>query len=319
VDVKFAIDDPGYPERLRALPNPPRVLSSTAPLEAQARVVAIVGSRRAADASLTFAYDLAFELAKAGIVVISGGAVGIDAAAHRGAMAAGGATWVVCPTGRNHVYPPQNRKLFEDIGASSQGRVLWPFPDAQARTSDSFLYRNGILAALSETLVVVQARLQSGSRNAVAWARALDRPVWAMTAAPWMDEFRGSTTEIEQGRARPLCSARQLLRELGVRVPVRELTHRTAREDNLIQAEAPLKRALVRIPKPPQKAPPNASWTPEEKALFSVLCTTPRHIDQIVAEAGLSIPPAATALLTLALKNVVVEGPNGFYRRKSAS
>jgi DNA processing protein len=310
--VKLEFDHPAYPQRLRALPNPPRVLTTSGPLDAR-RAIAIVGSRRAMADSLAFAHDLAFQLAKAGVVVVSGGAIGVDGAAHRGALAAGGITWVVSPTGKNHLYPPRHRELFEAVARSDQSRMIWPFPDDQKEIPGAFLYRNGVLAALSETLVVVQARLQSGSRNAVSWARDLGRPVWAMTAFPWVKEFAGSSAEIEHGRAKALCSPAQLLRALGLGPPV------GSPQLPLCSPETARARPAARIPTPPPIPPDTGSWTADENLVFSNLWTDPMHMDQIVEATGLAVPPAATALLTLALKDVVVEGPDGFFRRRTAS
>ncbi len=306
--VKLELNDSEYPRPLLQLPNPPRVVTTSGPLRAS-RTVAIVGSRQATKESLDFAHDLAFQLAHAGVVVVSGGAVGIDGAAHRGALAAGGVTWVVSPTGKNHIYPPRHRALFDEVAASDDSRMIWPFPDDHDKTTDSFLYRNGVLAALSETLVVVQARFQSGSRNAAAWARDLGRPVWAMTAAPWMSDFCGSSSEIELDRARPLCSPAQLLRALGLR------EHVTAPQLTLHDRKSGCASPTARILKDRSKHPDTTSWTAEEILVFSTLCTNSMHKDQISESTCLSVPLAATALLTLALKDVVVENPNGFFSR----
>lgn len=308
--MQLHLQDPEYPTALRSLPNPPEVLTTSGRLESQ-RAVAIVGSRAASEASSKFAYELAFKLAKAGIIVVSGGALGIDAAAHRGAIAAGGATWVVSPTGKNRVYPPQHRELFAEIAQSERSRMLWSFADDQSQTRETLRYRNGVLAALTETLVVVQARFQSGSRNAAAWARAMNRPVWAVTAAPWMSEFSGSLCEIERATARPLCSAAQLFQALEVPIPEDRLP---GEAQQAIQTSLALKKAHLSRP---TELPPNDGWSSEEKSIFSRLLAKPIHIDEIAARAGLPAGPAITALLTLSLKNVVVEGPDGFFRRRS--
>ncbi len=308
--MRYELAHPDYPGVLRELPNPPAALTTSGPL-APRRAIAIVGSRRASDEARAFAHDLAFQLASAGLVVVSGGAVGIDAAAHRGALAAGGATWVVSPTGRHRVYPAEHRTLFAEIASSEDSRMIWPFDDDARGSRQDLLYRNGILAALSEALVVVQAHYQSGSRNACGWARDLGRPVWAVTAAPWMLSFCGSSMDIELGLARPLCSARQLLLALGLAAPM-------ARQLALPLARTGRARANVRIPETPPEAPRAEGWTKEENIVYSTLSTTPRHVDQIVDGTGLQVPPVATALLTLSLKDVVVEGPDGFFRRRLA-
>lgn len=309
--MQFKLDQPDYPKLLRQLPNPPPVLTTSGSLDLTRRAVAIVGSRRATPGSLAFAHGLAFGLAKAGVIVVSGGAVGVDGAAHRGALDAGGVTWVVSPTGKDHHYPPEHRDLFDEVASSATSRMIWPFADDHANTRDSFLYRNGILAALSETLVVIQAHVKSGSRNAVSWASEMGRPVWAVTACPWMLEFGGTAEEIELGRARPLCSAAQLMRALG-------LASGRSRQLRLPYQKSAPARPAARIPAAPPEPLDTTSWTPEEILIHSELWTDPMHMDQIIEATGLPVPLAATALLTLALKDVVVEGPNGFFRRRSA-
>ena len=308
--VKLKKDDLLYPKALFELANPPAVLTTSGPLEPR-RAVAIVGSREATPDAAAFAHDLAFQLAKAGILVVSGGATGIDAAAHRGAIAAGGATWVVSPTGKNKLYPPEHAELFETIAGSADSRMLWPFPDDQGVRPETFLYRNGVLAALSETLVVVQARYQSGSRNATTWARSLGRTVWAMTAAPWMAAFCGGSMEIEQELARPLCSSRQLFTAMGLGEPA------VPPQLSLAFENGPRTKRRRRNLQTPPEPPETGSWTSEERTVFSATSMDPVHIDRIIDQTGLQVPPVVTALLTLRLKDVVVEGPDGFFRRKT--
>ena len=308
--MQIPITDPAYPIALRQLPNPPPRLTTSGPLW-RGRAVAIVGSRRAGPEALAFAYDLAFKLAEAGIIVISGGALGADGAAHRGALAAGGATWVVSPTGKDRVYPPQHRELFARVADSERSRMIWPFDDHEEATQPRLLYRNSVLAALSEAMVVVQAHFRSGSRNATNWARDLQRPVWAVTAAPWMTDFAGSLQEIEEERAKPLCSAAQLFRALKLGPPPGDV--RVEAEQPEKHGRAPFSRGSR---KPPRKPPATGSWTTQEKLVFSEVLMDPTSIDKIAARTGVPPGSAATALLTLALKDVVVEGPDRFFRRK---
>jgi DNA processing protein len=320
--VRLIIDTPGYPEALHQLPNPPRVLTTSGPLE-RGRAVAIVGAREACDEALTFAHGLAFQLARAGVVVISGGAVGIDGAAHRGALAAGGRTWVVSPTGQDRLFPPEHRALFDEIARSQHSRMLWPFADHAGHDKDRLKYRNGILTVLSEALVVVQARFKSGSRNAAAWARSLRRPVWAVAAAPWMDDFSGSLVEIEQETAKPLCSAEQLFRALdldrpAVPPPV-DLGTLVVGGPTTRTRNRKLERESVRVLEAPPKPLEMGSWSTEENSVFSKLLRKPIHRDQIVEETGLAAGSVSTALLTLSLKDVVVEGPEGFFRRRTVA
>lgn len=218
--MRFHRDEPSYPARLHQLPDPPRILTTTGPLDVTPRVVAIVGSRRAVQGSAAFAYTLAYALARAGVVVVSGGAFGVDAAAHRGALAAGGRTWAVLPCGRATCAPLENKRLFQAISMSPGGRLVFPLPDDRGTRKDGFRYRNGILTALADDVVVVQAHFASGSLNAAGWARSLRRRLWMVPAAPWMTSYCGTNAWLRLGYAKPVWSPTELLTTLvGRRVP----------------------------------------------------------------------------------------------------
>lgn len=274
--------DPGYPARLRELAEPPASITIEGGPLVAARAVAVVGSREATCDALAFARDLGGTLARAGAVVVSGGAAGVDAAAHEGALHASGRTWAVAGTGRNHCFPSFHAALFERI-ASGPGAMIWPFaPDFRHRTG--FLLRNRVLVALADAVVVVQAGEQSGALHAASWARRLGRSLWVVPAPPWVADFAGSLALLEKG-ARPLTSTGLLLRSLGLDAG--------------------------------QAAPP-VHHSPDVLAALAAISTIPLHRDMIASRAGLAASAVGVALLTLALENVVVEDPPGFFRRTDA-
>lgn len=326
--TRYIFGTSDYPAALNELPNPPRLLTTSGPLDTTARAVAIVGARDAWAGSMELAYSLGFQLARAGVVVVSGGAVGVDGAAHRGALAAGGPTWVVCPTGRDRIFPLAHVDLFAAVERSTEGRLIWPFPDHESSCPRTWLYRNGVLAALSEVLVVVQAHHKSGSRNAVKWARELGRSVWAVPAMPFVGAFAGNIDELmrRDRPALPFYDARTFFRALGLGEPV----HAPSVDVTAFASDPPaVERRCVRLPRPRGSkvtaprggvgAPDTASWSNDEKLVFSATCEVPMHIDQITDRTGLTVPLVVTALLTLSLKDVVVEGPDGFFRRRNAA
>lgn len=275
--------DPGYPSRLRGTPGAPASITVRGgPLEAD-RVVAVVGSRKCTAMTERFARALARRLAADGVIVASGGAVGIDTAAHLGALAAGGRTWVVAPTGCERVFPEENAALFEAV-ARGPGAMLWPFAPAYSHRS-AFHARNRVLVALADAIVVVQAGEQSGALHAAACARRSGKPLWVVPPPPWaaVGDLEGSRRLLEQG-ARPLTSADAFV------------------------------RALARLPRPGPR-PRLPPLSPAESATWAVLSNEPLHLDHVVQRAGLSAQATAAALLTLSLENVVVEGPPGFFRR----
>ncbi len=179
--------DGGYPENLRTIHDRPPILFVSGGLTAQdARAVAVVGARRASPAGRAAAADLAGALARAGYVVVSGLAAGIDTAAHEAALAAGGRTVAVIGTGLRHSYPPENAALQRRIAA--EGAVVSQFwPDAPpSRTS--FPLRNAVMSGFALGTVVVEASFRSGARLQARLALAHGRPVFlwrALLDEPW--------------------------------------------------------------------------------------------------------------------------------------
>ena len=140
--------------------------------------IAIVGARASTPYGDTVASELASELAEAGTVIVSGGAVGIDAAAHRGALASDGATVAVMACGLDQLYPRSNDSLLRRIRTDQL--VVSEYPPGTTPTKFRFLTRNRLIAALSSATVIVKAAARSGAKNTVGWAQALGRPVLAV-------------------------------------------------------------------------------------------------------------------------------------------
>jgi DNA processing protein len=286
--------DARYPSRLRALQDAPASITVRGgPVEAT-HTVAIVGTRSPADEARAFTRALAAAVSGAGAVVVSGGAYGIDAAAHEGAMEGGGRTWVVAPTGHKRIYPDGHADLFDRVGRGP-GAMLWPFaPGHASRTA--FLIRNRVLVALADAVVVTQAGIPSGALHAAACAARWGKPLWVVPAAPWMATFAGSMRLLDRG-ARPLTSSEALLRALGLASPG--------------VATAPSA--------PPRFTTPSFTISPSESNVLNAILDTPLHPDAIASRAGESSRATTAALLTLALEDVVVEGPPGFFRRRKPS
>lgn len=170
----------GYPHSLTQLQEPPEAVHGVGDRRAlveleHAGTVTIVGSRRASDYGLRTAEELARDLAFAGITVVSGMAYGIDAAAHRGALAGGGCTLAVLGGGPDAVYPPSNRGLHREIAAS--GAVISEHPHGTETTKWSFPARNRIMAALSWLTIIVEAAEPSGTLITAGEAAKLGREV----------------------------------------------------------------------------------------------------------------------------------------------
>jgi DNA processing protein len=299
------------PPRLADLADPPAALYVRGELP-RGPCVAVVGTRRATPDALCFAKELAAELVRAGVSILSGGARGIDTAAHRGALAAGGTTLVMAPAGFAVPYPPENAALFRRVIAAGGGYAAL-VPDDQPATQAAFFRRNACLVALAHAVVVVQAGYRSGARNAAAQARHLGRPVFAVPFAPWRSKGRGCLAELRAGAA--LCEdAGDVLSELerlGCQlVPTARKKSRRRRVPGL---EAPHHAVLLEseVPMGQSGMARDSEELSAERRVLEALESGARHADQIAAEAGLSASTTQQVLLTLRLRGVLVCDPTG--------
>ena len=202
-----------YPQLLTEIVDPPTCLwtrGDRALLSATA--VAVIGARAASPEGLIAAGEIAFDLARAGIVVVSGLARGIDAAAHRGALDGGGKTIAVLGTGIDRSYPPEHDLLQEEIAAS--GLLLSEFPLGSPPEDWHFPKRNRIISGLSRAVVVVEARVKSGSLITARLAADQGRDVMAVPGTIVGGRNRGANALLRDG-AKLVESAVDILQELG--------------------------------------------------------------------------------------------------------
>jgi DNA processing protein len=277
------IVSPAYPGRLRRLPDARALLlvRGTAALLG-VRAVAIVGARAATAYGLAVARRLAFDLARAGLAVVSGLARGVDAAAHEGALEAGGATLAFQACGPERTYPAAHRALADRIAA--QGAVLTEFPVGTPPLAAYFPLRNRLISALAEAVVVVEGRERSGSL--VTARRAAEQGVDVLAVPGPLDSptSAGPHALIRDG-ARLVRDARDVLCEVGIEVP-----------------EAPA----------PARAP-----LPADPLLREILRTLRREpLTRDALAQRLARPPAALAapLLELELAGRLREDRNGTLR-----
>jgi len=174
----IALGDSGYPEALRQIPDPPLGIYRQGAYAFDRPGIAIVGTRRATLYGRTVARTLASECARSGFCVVSGLALGIDTAAHEGALAAGGRTVAVLGTGLDVAYPPENRELQRRIAES--GAVLSESPFGRPPTRWSFPLRNRVVSGLSDGVVVVESGFDGGAMITARMACEQGRPVFAV-------------------------------------------------------------------------------------------------------------------------------------------
>ncbi|MGZ8512244.1 MAG: DNA-processing protein DprA, partial [Candidatus Limnocylindria bacterium] len=178
------------------------------------RGVAIVGTRRASGYGLAVATEVADELARAGVVVVSGLALGIDGAAHRAAVAAGGRSIAVLPSPLDRVYPPRHRPLAREIVAAG-GALVTEVPTGATVGRPDFARRNRIIAGLSEAVVVTEAPDRSGALLTAAAATTIGRELYAVPGPIGAMGSRGCNRLIADHQATIVTSTAALLRQIG--------------------------------------------------------------------------------------------------------
>jgi len=315
-------DHPSYPTALYVLGKPDKLpptlyLRGTLPEQPP---VAVVGRRAASPNALAFTRHLVHGLAAADVSIWSGGAVGIDAAAHLAALEAGAPTVVVMGSGLDCPYPPEHVRLYERV-LDAGGALVSRLPDSFPPRPFNFLARNHVLAALTLATVVVEAGIRSGARSTAASARRLGRQLCVVPHAPWSDAGAGCAEELARG-ARAVTSAADVLAALGLPSPPR---NNSTSCPTALSGQARLffpadagepERALLHAVRQTAPSPVSELGT-FEQTVFGAIGHQPMHIDVICETVGAPLPAVVGALLTLTLQTVVVEGPAGCYRRSN--
>jgi DNA processing protein len=244
------LDDPAFPQLLREIGNPPSCLWTRGDLSLFTPVaIAVVGARAATRDGAEIAYQIAADLTRAGIVVVSGLARGVDAAAHSGALDAGGKTIAVLGTGIDRVYPAENKTLHERIATG--GLLITEFAPGAAPELFHFPQRNRIISGLSRAVVVVEAREKSGSLITARLAGDQGRDVMVVPGPTRSGQNRGGHALLRDG-AKLVESAVDILQELGLDrtgVPIHESvqTVEFTVDDIAQQLKIPAGEALARL------------------------------------------------------------------------
>ena len=278
-----------YPVRLRDLPDAPSSFRVVGELPDLTRAVAIVGTRRADEEALDFAHALAREAVLHGWVVVSGGAIGVDRAAHEGAVDGGGPTVVVLPTGLDAPYPVANRDLFER--ASRAGCLLTEVHDGAAPQPGRFLTRNRLIAALGGSTVVVQAPARSGALSTARVAKHLGRPVFAVPASPWDPRGSGSLRLLREG-ARICAGPGDVLSE-------------TALGGGGRAAESSIQN---------ENTHDFSNLTQAEQTILQALQGRARHAEDLCQRTGIPAFEVQRSILQLLVRGLIEEKPGGRYQ-----
>jgi DNA processing protein len=272
--------DEGYPRMLREIHDPPGVLFVRGKLLAQdALAVAIVGTRHATQYGLRQAEILAGSLARAGLTIVSGLARGIDAAAHRGALAAGGRTIAVLASGVLNVYPPEHKQLADEVIA--HGALMSESPPRFAPLSGAFPQRNRLISGLTLGTIVVEAPDRSGALITARLAAEQDREVFAVPGRVDLRTTRGCHRLIRDG-ATLVETADDVLEQLG------PLVQATPREDGQV-VHHPAELLLEE---------------PERKVLAAIDGEA-TQVDQIVVATDMTVAQVLSTLSVLEMRRLI--------------
>lgn len=287
----MTITDPSYPARLHALPNPPSLLFLHGDPELlDLAQLAIVGSRNPSTGGRRTAFEFAAELAANGLVVGSGLAQGIDAAAHEGALSVDGLTLAVTGTGLDRVYPARNRDLAHTVAMN--GLLVSEFPTGTPPLAGNFPRRNRILAGLSLGTLVVEAALQSGSLITARLAAENGREVFAIPGSIHNPLSRGCHALIRQG-AKLVETAEHVLEELAPLLP-------SIAPGRLEKPQTPVGQLEI---------------DPQHQTLLEAMGFDPVTTDQLVERTGFPVTEVSSMLLLLEMQGHVSSGAGGMFTR----
>jgi DNA processing protein len=288
--VLLPLNHPGYPVLLAQIPDPPPLLTVRGELgHLQRPWLAIVGSRKASAMGARAAGEFATAMVQAGLGVCSGLALGIDAAAHRAALASGGATCAVIATGQDLCYPRRHQHLARDIAA--QGTLVSEFSLGSQPLRERFPQRNRIISGLSLGVLVIEAAQRSGSLITARMALEQNREVFALPHSIYHPQGRGCNSLLHQG-ARLVASPEDILTELG----------------SLYQAQRELQLGV-------QLGVQRVSLTAAQQRVYDAIGFEPVSADALVLHCEHEVVELSAILMELLLKGLL-DMRDGLYMRR---
>lgn len=283
--------DPEYPELLKQIYDPPFVLYVKGELQPKDKnSVALVGSRMTTHYGIETARKLAYQLGYLGVTVVSGGARGIDTAAHQGALSAKGRTVCVLGTGINVIWPAENKELYERI--AENGAVVTQFPFNRPGDKQSFPIRNRIVAGMTLGTVVVEANLTSGALITANFANEYGRQVFAIPGRIDSPRSKGCHDLIKKGAK--LCEgAEDILSEFEYLFPSSNRPPSVAETGVL----------------------PALELSANEQKVYDILNHEESGIDEVIRKSALPTSAVSVALLSLEMKRLIRQLPGKLFVR----
>ncbi|MCD6378539.1 MAG: DNA-processing protein DprA [Planctomycetes bacterium] len=285
----LCIEDADYPAALKRIYDPPPVLYVRGQLEQNDTVaLAIVGARRCSHYGLEQSGRFASLLVRAGFTIVSGGARGIDAAAHRGALAAGGRTIAVMGCGLAKTYPPENKKLFDEIVSQDKGAIISELPMSIGVKGQNFPKRNRIIAGLALGVLVVEASTRSGALITAKLALEQGKEVFAIPGKVDSPFSSGTNALIAKGSAALVSRLEDILENLD-------------HLGEVITEQGPIIESPAR----------NIALNEKEAALLKHLSTDELSLDELIRRSRLSAGEVSATMTILAIKGLIIQQPDG--------
>ncbi|HTC13704.1 MAG TPA: DNA-processing protein DprA [Chthoniobacterales bacterium] len=279
----LTLDDADYPALLREIHDPPTVLYVWGKLELRDHhAVGVVGSRRTSHYGLECAKKISYQIAYAGLTVVSGLARGIDTAAHQGALAAKGRTVAVLGTGLHHLYPAENRALAEKI--ISAGAVVTEFPMDTKPDRQTFPMRNRIISGWGSGLLVVEAGINSGALISASQAAEQGRNLYAIPGPIDRPTSHGANRLIQQG-AKLVMSVDDILEDV--------------------------QRLFPKAPELLPSKPPDIQG--DLLKVYDAITSRETSIDEIIQRSGIGASSTSVALLQLEMRHLVKQLPGKYF------
>ena len=280
-------ESPSYPKPLREIHAPPIVLYVWGELQNRDHhAIGIIGARRTTHYGMESAKKLAYQIAYAGLTIISGLARGIDTAAHQGALAAKGRTIAVIGSGLSKLYPPENQALADKI-RNGNGAIVSEFSMEIEPDRQTFPMRNRIISGWSHGVLVVEAGLNSGALITASQALEQGRSVYAVPGHINAPSAMGANRLIQQG-AKLVMSASDILDDLQILLPETK-------------------------PSPEAAARPLPPLSDDERRVFDAIDSSETPIDRIAAKSDLPSATVSSTLLRLELKHLVKQLPGKYF------
>ncbi len=280
-NIQLVFDhEEAYPDSLRELPDPPGVIFIKGDLQPHdTMAIAIVGTRHASNYGKAQARRLASELSRAGMTIVSGLARGIDVAAHRGALEAGGRTIAVLGSGLLSIYPPEHKDLAEKI--AKQGAVISELPPKQQPAKGNFPQRNRIVSGLSLGVIVVEAAERSGASITARLAAEQNREVFAVPGRVDQRTSRGCHRLLKEGA----CLVESV--------------------DDVLESLGPLFEAVPDADGQMVHHPAELQLNDQERKVLAAIEKDPTSIDQIVVSCGLQVSQVLATISVLEMRRLI--------------